>query len=70
MIRKKRIPDIVSDIKVPSHNENVIGISFSILEILQSCLREIQININQKVNWATIEKENARNIPMIKNIFS
>ena len=33
-MREKRIPDIVSDIKVTSHNENVIYVSFSILEIL------------------------------------
>jgi len=49
MMRKKRVPDIVSNIKVPSHDKNVIDVSFSILEILQSHLRGIQININQKV---------------------
>ena len=33
-IREKKIPDIVSNIKVTSHNEDVIYVSFSILEIL------------------------------------
>ena len=33
-MREKRISDIVSDIKVTSHNEDVIYVSSSILEIL------------------------------------
>ena len=69
MIRKIRIPDIVSNIKISSHNKDIINISFSILEIFQSCLRGIQINGNQKVNQATIEKENTKNISVIKKIF-
>jgi len=68
MMMKKRIPDIISDIKVPSCNEDIIDVSFSIFEILQGHLRRIQININSKVNQATIEEGNAKDIPMIMNI--
>ena len=64
IMRKKRILDIISNIKVTSHSKNIIDISFSILKILQSCLRKIWINVHQKLNWATIEKGNARNTPM------
>jgi len=34
MIGEKRIPETVSDVKVTHHNENIINVNFSILEIL------------------------------------
>ena len=36
MIWKIWIPKIIPNIKVPSHNENIIDIDFGILKILQS----------------------------------
>jgi len=62
IMREERILDMVSNIKISSHSEDVTDVSFSILEILQSCLRRIWINVYQKINWATIEEGNARNI--------
>jgi len=41
MIGEKWIPGTVSDVKVTCHNENVIDVSFSIVEILESCLRRV-----------------------------
>ena len=61
IMREERILDMVSNIKISSHSEDVTDVSFSILEILQSCLRRIWINVYQKINWATIEG-NTRNI--------
>jgi len=68
-MREKRIPDIVSNIKVTSYNKSIIDVRFSILEIFQSHLRKIWINVHQKLNWPAIEKKNARNIPMIRISF-
>ena len=68
IMREMRILDIISNIKVTSHNKNIIDVSFNIFEILQSHLRRIWINVHQKVNWATIEKGNTRNNLVIKDI--
>ena len=64
IMREKMILAMVSNIKISSHNEDITNVSFSILEILQSCLRRIWIN----VNWSAIEEGNIINIPMIKNV--
>ena len=70
MIGEKWIPGTVSDVKVTCHNENVIDVSFSIVEILESYLRRVWVNFHQKINRAAIEKGNVWNIPMIENIFA
>ena len=41
MIGEKWILGTVSDVKVIHHNKNIIDVSFSILEILESCLRKV-----------------------------
>ena len=43
MIQVAWIPKTISNIKVPSHDKDVTNIDFSILEILQSQLRQIRI---------------------------
>jgi len=53
------IPKTISNIKVFSYDKDVININFSILEILQSQLKQIRIYINKKVNRTVIEKRNA-----------
>ena len=50
-----RILKTISNIKVTSHDKDVVDIDFSILEILQSQLR---IYVNKKVNANAIEKRN------------
>ena len=50
-----RILKTISNIKVTSHDKDVVDIDFSILEILQSQLR---IHVNKKVNANAIEKRN------------
>jgi len=64
------IPKTIPNIRVFSHDKDVININFSILEILQSWLRQIRIYINKKVNGTVIEKRNAWNVFMVKNVIS
>ena len=68
MMRKIQILHAIPNIKVPSHDKYVIYIDFSILEILQSQLKKVWININQEIRQPMIEKENAENIPMVKYV--
>jgi len=63
-----QIPKTISNIKFPSHNKDIINVNLSILEILQSQLRWIRVYINKKLNGTVIEKQNAWNIFMVKNI--
>jgi len=44
-MRKRRVLDTVSNIKIASHNEKVLNVCLRILKILQGRVRRIQINI-------------------------
>ena len=46
MIWEIWIPKTIPNIKVLHHDENIVNIDFSILEILQSHLRQIRIYID------------------------
>ena len=65
MMRKIWILNAISNIEVPSHDEYIIYVDFSILKILQSQLRRVWINVNQKIKQYIIEKINTRYIPMV-----
>jgi len=68
-MRKRGIPTTISNVKISSHDLNIINVSFSILKILWSWLRRVQIYVNQKVNGSVIKEINTWNISIVKNVF-
>ena len=46
MIQEIQIPKTIPNIKISSHNKDIVNIDFSILKILQSYLRQIIIYID------------------------
>ena len=69
-MRIKWIPQIVSNIKISSHNQKYLNIDFNILEILQSQLKRVRIDIHKGKKIIIVKERNQQNISMIKNIFS
>ena len=53
-----KVPKTIPNIKVTSHDKDIVNIDFSILEISQSQLKQIRIYVNKKVNGIAIEKRN------------
>jgi len=60
MVQKIWVLKTIPNVKVPSYDEDVININFSILKILQGQLGQVWIYINQKITWTLIEKGNTR----------
>ena len=70
MERIREIPATISDIKIISHDWNIMKINLSILEIFWSWLMIVRVNIDHKENIAIIEKWNTVDVSMVKNVFS
>ena len=70
MVRIEKISQIVSNIKIPSYNQKVSDIDFSILKILQSWIGRVRINVHQKENVVIVKEEHQKNVSVIKEIFS
>jgi len=68
-MRKRRVLDTVSNIKITSHNEKVLNVCLRILKILQDKVRRIQINIHNPKIDIIVEERNKKNIFVTNNIF-
>ena len=69
MIRKKRILNIVSNIKITSHNKKILNVCLRILKILQGRVRRIWINIHDPKIVIIVEERNKKNILVTNNVF-
>jgi len=58
IVRVERVLQIITNIKVTRHNQKISNIGFSILEILQSWLRRVRINVHHIESVAIIEEWN------------
>jgi len=70
VIRKRRVPDTVSNIKITSHDEKVLNVCLKIFKILQSRVRRIQINVHDPKIDVIVEEINKKNIFVTNNIFA
>ena len=61
---------IISDVKVPCHDEDVVKIHLNILYIFQGVLLFVGINVNDKTNNAVVKERNEIDISVIYNILS
>jgi len=69
-MRKRRVLDTVSSIKITSHNEKILNVCLRILKILQGKVRRIQINIHNPKIDIIVEERNKKNIFVTNNIFA
>jgi len=70
MMEKRQVPQTVMNVKIIYHDQKILNAYFSILEILQSCMGRIQVNIHQLKNIVIVEKQNEKNVFIINNIFA
>ena len=61
---------IISNIKIPSHNEDVDKIYLDIFKIFQGVLLIFRININQEEDKIIIKEGNKINIIIVYNVSS
>ena len=61
---------IISNIKIPSHNEDVDEIYLDIFKIFQGVLLIVRININQEEDKIIIKEGNKINIIIVYNVSS
>jgi len=57
------------NIKVLCHNQKISNINFSILEIFQSYMRRIRINIYQLENIIVVKEQNQKKVSIVNNVF-
>jgi len=69
MVRVESVLQIIPNIKVTKHNQNVSNIGFSILKILQSWLKRVRINVHHIESIIIVEEWNKQNISVIKKVF-
>jgi len=69
-MRKRRVSDTVSNIKIASHNEKVLNVCLRILKILQGRVRRIQINVHDPKIDIIVEERNKKNIFVTNNVFT
>jgi len=70
IVRVKRVLQIISNIKIIRHDQKISNIDFSILEILQSWLRRIRINVHHIENVVIVEEQNKWNVSVTKKVFT
>ena len=58
------------NVEITCHNQKILNAYFSILEIFQSCVERIRVNIYQPKNIVIVKKQNEKNVFMINNIFA
>jgi len=69
VMRKRRVSDTVSNIKIASHNEKVLNVCLRILKILQGRVKRIWINIHDLKIDVIVEERN-KNIFVTNNVFA
>jgi len=69
-VRIRWVLIIISNIKIPSHNEDVDKIYLDIFKIFQGVLLIFRININQEEDKIIIKEGNKINIIIVYNVSS
>ena len=69
VMRKRRIPDTVLNIKIASHNKKVLNLCLRILKIFQGRVRRIWINVHDPKIDIIVKERNKKNIFVTNNVF-